>query len=569
MRHRASAIAATHIVAGVAAVMTCASLAPALLAEGFPVGHDTTAHLTYLYLFDAALAQGQFPVRWIEWIRAGHSQPLFSFYQPGFYYAVQLVHAVVPSLLLSAKLTLIAAWWAGGALVYVQLRSLGVWPAVLGALVFVRNPYLILDVFVRAAFPEFLALTCAPAVLWSLDRTLRSSASGWALVLAVSSAAMLLLHLPTVLMFLPVFATYTAVMWISGRCRGRSVAKVAVAVGLGLGMACFYVAPALLELQFTKMRELTSAYFDYRQHFVEPWQWFSVRWGYGGSESGPSDGMSFQVGIVQWLAIGGGLGAAAIAMRSGRRDAGMRLVYWLAVALAALLMTSAISAVIWNAVPALAFIQFPWRFLTVVSLTGGIVAALALSSVRSPFVQAIVVICAATGLVWQTQDLVKPSHYLPRASMYIDNPGWRLSRDAEALAFIEPGYYPSTVTRLPAASMERWEITGGEGEVTPVRVRDDRLALRIRSGRGVELTIRSHGFPGWRVSIDGRPAEWSYERELGFIVVDVPPGTHAIDAIFGDTAVRAWANGISLVSVLSCGAAVVMLGIGRMRRTRV
>jgi hypothetical protein len=549
-----------------AVAMSFASLAPSLLVRGFPLGHDTTAHLTYLYLFDAALAQGQFPVRWVEWIRPGHSQPLFSFYQPGFYYAVQLVHLLVPSLLLSAKLTILVAWWSGGAFLYLHLRRLGAWPAMLAVLLFIRAPYLILDVFVRAALPEFLALACAPAVLWSLDRSLRSPHIRYPLLFAAASAAMLLCHLPTVLMFLPVYATYAGALWLSGECGGRSVARVMAAAALGLGLASFYVLPALLELHLTKMRTLTSGYFDYRQHFVEPWQWFRPTWGFGGSEPGPGDGMSFQAGLVQWVAAGGGLVAAARAGRTGWNHPARRLLYWLGALAAALFMTSAASGVIWHAVPPLAFIQFPWRFLSVVSLAVAVVAAHALSSIRNTAVQAVVVLCVAGGLWWQTQGLLKPASYLPRAAMYIDSPGWRYARDVTRLAFIEPGYYPSTVVRVPEGAVERWQITRGTGTVSPRAVLDDRVVVDINSTEGVELTIRSHGFPGWRVLIDGSPTQWAYDRDFGFIVVNVPAGAHTIDAAFSDTPVRAWADRISLVSGASWIASAVGFALVRLRR---
>jgi hypothetical protein len=568
MPRRGFARAALLLTTGTAVVLSFASLAPSLLAPGFPVGHDTTAHLTYLYLFNAALAQGQFPVRWVEWIQPGHSQPLFNFYQPGFYYAVQLVHALVPSLLLSAKLTIVGAWWSGGVFVFLHLRRLGGWPAALGALLFVRAPYVILDVFVRAALPEFLALACAPAVLWSLDRSLRFPQARYPLIFAVASGAMLLCHLPTVLMFLPVYVTYAGWVWVSGATRTRWVARVAAAAVLGLGLAAFYVVPALLELHLTKMRALTAGYFDYRQHFVVAWQWFRPAWGYGGSEPGSADGMSFQVGLVQWAAVGAGVAAAARAVRGGASDQVRWLAYWLGILAAALFMTSAASAVIWTLLPPLAFIQFPWRFLSVVSLAVAMAAAHALSSIRRPAAQAAVVLCVAAGLWWQTQALLKPASYLPRAAMYIDNAGWRDARDATRLAFSEPGYYPSTAAQVPEGYVERWEITRGTGTVSPRTVLDDRLVVDVHSRDGIVLTIRSHGFPGWRVLIDGRSTHWTYDPDFGFIVIDVPPGAHTVDAAFGDTPVRAWANRISLLSGTLWSASALALAIGRLRRNR-
>src|SRR5262245_7677098 len=81
-----------NLVAALAIAAGSCTLAVPLLHSGFPLGHDLQAHLTYTYLFDRALQSGQFPVRWTQGIRAGDGQLLFNFYQPGFYYVVQLVH---------------------------------------------------------------------------------------------------------------------------------------------------------------------------------------------------------------------------------------------------------------------------------------------------------------------------------------------------------------------------------------------------------------------------------------------------------------------------------------------
>ncbi len=562
---------ARHVLPAMAAlgvILNAAALAPPLLARGFPAGHDAAAHLTYVYLFNSALAQGQFPVRWVEWVVPGHSQPLFSFYQPGFYYAVQLVHVFVPSLLLSTKLTVLGAWWFGSVFVYLLARPLGRWPAALAAVLFLRTPYLILDVFVRAAFPEFLALACAPAVLWSLDRTLRSRGPAFAVALAGFLAVMLVCHLPTVLMFVPVFMMYAAGVCVSGRCNRRSLVAAAAAAGLGAGLACFYVVPALVELPYTKIHALTSAYFDYRRHFVEPWQWFSLAWGFGGSEPGTSDAMSFQVGIVQWIALGAGLAAAVFALKRMERRRAAWLLCWLCGAVAALFMTTSAASMVWRAIPPLAFVQFPWRFLTVVSVAVAIVGALALASVRSRTIQAVLVLCVTAGLWWQTADLLRPVRYFPRGWMFIDDAGWRYDPHAADRAFVEPGYYPVTAPRLPGHDAQRWRISKGSGKLEAREARDDRIVLRVDAADRVELTIASHCFPGWRVLVDGTSARWSCDPELGFIVVGVPAGIHTVDADFGDTPVRAWCNRVTVLSATVWGAWAVALGASGARALR-
>ncbi len=94
-------------------VVSFGLLVVAMSHPGVPATHDSAAHFTYAYLFDRAIAQGQFPVRWIEWVRDGHGQPLFSFYQPGLYYLTQITHVVVPSLSRSLSVTVLIAWCLG------------------------------------------------------------------------------------------------------------------------------------------------------------------------------------------------------------------------------------------------------------------------------------------------------------------------------------------------------------------------------------------------------------------------------------------------------------------------
>src|SRR5439155_21907424 len=95
-------------VALAAVVASGVSLAAPELLPAFPLGHDAGVHPTHAFLFHRALAEGQIPVRWVEWIQDGLGQPLFSYYQVGFYYAVELIHAFGPSLELSIKLAVVA-----------------------------------------------------------------------------------------------------------------------------------------------------------------------------------------------------------------------------------------------------------------------------------------------------------------------------------------------------------------------------------------------------------------------------------------------------------------------------
>jgi hypothetical protein len=526
---------------------------------GVPATHDVAAHYTYTYLFDRALLQGQFPVRWVEWVRDGHGQPLFSFYQPGLYYLTQLVHVVVPSLSRSLMLTVLLAWGAGSFFTFAWLRPFGTLPASVAAIVFAFSPYLVLDVFVRGAYPEFAAIACAPGVLWSLDRSLADDRIHVRLVLSLLLAVMALCHLPSLLIFSPIFTGY-ALYTILSRSRPtppRRVIATAAAALLALGMSAFYVLPALAEIDYIWMRKMTTGYYDFHQHFVAPRQWFDYRWGYGGSVPGSDDQMSFQVGRLQWLLIG----AALVAAAKDVRRAGLILFWLAAIALTLFLMTGA-AAGVWEHMPGLAFVQFPWRLLMAIATASSALVALLLARLRSARLQAIAGLVIVVAAVMPMYDRLQPKGYHPPTILQIDFRGWRGTDPTQSAAALESGYHPASVRRPPVATTGRWTTTQGQGRVSARAERDDRLTLDVDTAGGVLVTINTPYFPGWILSLDGREIPASVDTESGFMQATIPAGRHTLDARLTDTPIRRWSNIVSAGS-LSVFAILLMVSVRR------
>ena len=132
---------------------------------------------------------------------------------------------------------------------------------------------------------------------------------------------------------------------------------------IGAAMAAFYVVPAVAELRLIQASRLTADTLDYHRHFVDPGQWFRWTWGYVAEE------MSFQVGVIQWAAIAATGACALWALRGGRgRTLLGESLWWLLVVLFGLFMTTTRSLPVWEAVKPLAFIQFPWRYMMLVSI---------------------------------------------------------------------------------------------------------------------------------------------------------------------------------------------------------
>ena len=543
-------IASISTVFAYAAVL--AGLVPLLtpfLLPNFLFAHDGGAHQTYAYLFDRAVHQGQLPVRWVEGLGYGRGQPLFNYYQVGFYYLVELIHLLGPRLSISVKLAIAAVWAAGTCFTYLWLRPLGRLPGLLAAAVFAWSPYLMVDGYVRTAYPELMAVCLIPAVFWSLDRLLRTGRPLFVGALALAIALLIISHLPAALIVAPICGAYLLARSVVRPVNMRHSLLTVMAVGVGIGLSAFYTLPSILELDAVRIRGLTNNYLDFHRHFVRPAAWLDWAWGYAPSASGEAGQISTQIGIVQWIVVAAAA-VAGVSVSSPRDPKRLALVGWLAVVVYALFMMTAASVGIWNRIAPLAFIQFPWRFLMVPTVACSALAALVLTFVPNRTTQALIVICAVA-LQWSvTQTYWGQAWVRERAAIAIDGPGWWISRNASMWGFREAAYDPKGVTRTPPMATERWTTVGGRSDVTPLLLTDTRVELRVAASEPTAVIVRSPFFPGWQLSLDGRRVTPRLQPDTAYMEVDVPPGSHRVDARFGNTRLRTTANRVSAASLL-------------------
>jgi hypothetical protein len=531
-------------IAAVAAVcLVLFTLLLPFLEPGYRNGHDMSAHVTYTYLFDEAIRQGQFPVRWIEGPASGYSQPLFNFYQVGLYYLVEVVHVVVPRLSLSLTLTVGLLWWTGAGFMFLWLKRFGSLPAALGALMFALSPYLVQDIFVRAAYPEFAAICFAPGVMWSVDRLMTTGRPVFLPISASLLGLMIICHLPAALIVSPLLVANVLFLCVTNQAKWASVRKVAVAGVWALGLSAFYVLPALVELKYVNVRALNTGDADYHNHFVMAKQ-------LDGLGLGRPDQLSFQLGVSQWIVVGLGslfiLWALAQRRRLPPREFG--ILVWLGAIGLALFMTNASSLRIWETLRFLSFIQFPWRFFLLISIAAAALGAFLLASIHDARVQAVILLVAIGLHLPLYINYQRPERLFPRDGLNIDDPAWRQTDQARRLAFYQMGYDPAGITQKPPVQIERSTIAEGSGTVRTIHERDDALTVEAQTGAGMRLSINSHYFPGWDIRRDGRDVTPAVMPGYGFILVDVPAGLHRIDARFGNTPVRTYANTMTLIS---------------------
>jgi hypothetical protein len=542
---------ATHLLAGPAIILVLAPIAIPFTQPGFPWGHDTPPHLANAFRFDRALWQGQFPVRWAEGLRPGSGQPLFNFYQVGFYYFLEALRATGIPLSAAFKLAPALLWWVGALFTWRWLQPFGPSAAFAGSVTFGLSPYVILDVFVRAAYPEFMAIVGIAGTLWATDAFLRRGHAGYLPALSGLVALLLISHLPACLIGAPLLIGQPLVRTLSDEQSRSRLPSLLLAAALGCGLASFYVIPALSELHLVSMWRLTMGGVDYRNNFVPAQLWIPrvpFEWNYFGTVvTGRDSLLPVQISIVQWAAIIGS--AAWLITRPWRRArfAASCVVLWLATIALALFMMHAVSGPIWTVVPALAVLQFPWRFFLLLSIAAAGLTAALISQIDRRLTQ---LSCAALVVgvhMYFYYPHLKPGGFVARSNMNIDDPRWIADSDPPPRTFEELGYDPAGTSPDPAVSAS-WSLLGA-GAIEPVSHTDAAIVVRIAAPHPVALRFNIPAFPGWSIAIDGIPTSVAVAPN-GYMLVSVPAGSHVVRAAFENTPIRLGANALSLISAV-------------------
>ncbi|GAB4567617.1 MAG: hypothetical protein Kow0047_19860 [Anaerolineae bacterium] len=219
--------------------------------------------------------------------------------------------------------------------------------AVVAAVAYGFTPWLVAMLYVRGALGELWIWALVPWLLSSLDgeqRSLRRVATAgviWVLLLWSQAGLGVLAIVSSVL---------AAVI-------SRRVAPLALAAsGVGLAVGVVGLLP-----WFARDGAGTQAFYD---HFLYLFQLIMPTWGYGVSQPGWQDEISFQVGAVPLaLALLSLVPASMVPSDGARRSRDRGIAATIVIALA--LLSLGVTAPLWRLVHGHEWLRFPWQVLTV------------------------------------------------------------------------------------------------------------------------------------------------------------------------------------------------------------
>lgn len=563
------------IIAIAFSILIFASLISPFLNKGFFAGHDTIIHFIYISKFTQALAEGQFPVRWIDWNVSGFNHPVFNFYQPGFFYLFSFYKSLGFSNQFSIHSLSLITWLSSAGFMYLFLRKhFSLFPSLLGSILYTFAPYHILDIFVRSAFPEFTAIAFIPALFWAIKAGYDSQKGYWFTLMSIFLAIVLISHPPTLLMFSPLILLYIAILTVQNKSKQVTL-QTLIALVTGLGLVSFFLLPAFLEQKYIPTTYLREGFYDFKNHFVCFSQLIVPFWDYGTTQVDCTDGISFQVGLMNWFMV---LLAAVFLiipwLRKFKNNLSSlvdftitKLDYYLillfiSVFFISLYMTTSIALPLWENLPYLAYIQYPWRFLIVAVFSSSFLGAFLLSRIKNPGFMLTTYAVLVLLIILTYGSYLKPIKYLDATE--VDFKTWEFKTGFwQAENFVpEPGYLPKWTEVLPGPEDRPKEELGFfvPGDITSYNLKKATDSATIKSSslkaheKSYKFEIKrtsivqfyTHFYPGWKLTINDQETSTNYENMYGFMRVALDPGTYRAQLKFEDTQFRSLANLLSI-----------------------
>ena len=507
-----------------------------------------------------ALEDGQFLVRWSENFGYGYGMPLFEFYAPLPYYVGAALHWLGLEVLTAVKLLfLLSAIFTTWGAYKLGKRFFGRSGAILTAAAITLAPYRAVNLFVRGALSEAWGIMAMPWVLLGVLQVIKREKNGWKtltislVILMLSHNIMTMLFVPLCLLFAVLFLGYRK--WIVHKNKNselKTLLRISGCLLLATGLSSFYLFPALLEKDLTKVGSIFSGYFHYSHHFLYIRQFFKLNWGYEGSAWGPDDGISFFLGWGQLVGLGAtGLLLLAKALKSKKwhkifSDNKVVLSTLFGVLLGLSLFMSILkSKPIWDALPGLSYAQFPWRFLGVGIIFLGLLVGMSASLIKRRGLRYLWTLFLLIALMFNA-SLFQPKEFLDDANQFYYTDEKLIQRE---MSGILPDYIPLQMAEelIPPASLA-WcqQDCAEELEVLVDRSHENLIRTNFKTDQVVEFAVAD--FAGWEVEVDGQSAE-KRTGSVGNIAVDVAAGDHLVGTRFSSSSVRLWSDLVSLFSL--------------------
>jgi 6-pyruvoyl-tetrahydropterin synthase related domain len=518
--------------------------------NGNASGHDFSFHAASWMDAAAQWRDGILFPRWADGANYGFGEPRFIFYPPLSWMFGAALSFVVPWLYVPAVFIVLTQTLAGLSAFALGRRLLPQRGALFCAVCYTANPYALLIVYMRSDFAEQLALVFFPVVILAALELTGAVQSNLGtprriVFLAVVFAAMWLANAPA-----GVIASYGLTVFLVWRAISQKSCRPllygATGLALGFGLAGFYLLPAAYEQRWVNISQALASGLQPAQNFL-----YAV---IPDQEHNAFNHIASNAAVLM-MVLTGIFACTSFPRDKQSRSEPLTKAVWsvlLVLAITSAVLMVRVSAIFWTALPKLRFVQFPWRWMSLLAIPFAclIAATTARKATRrywAVLLAAVLVAVLGCTAAWMVSRTWWDSEDIPVLREAIDNDEGFEGVDEYDPQVDDHTSLPDKFARIKLLNAEQ---KSGVARIHVERWSAERKEIRITAREPVRVALRILNYPAWRVEVNDSLVIPERTQENGQMVLPLAVGSSHVVVRFTRTPDRTVGAAVTLASML-------------------
>jgi hypothetical protein len=317
-------------------------------------------------------------------------------------------------------------------------------------------------------------------------------------------------------------------------------------VTLGLALASFYLFPAAYEQRWVNIAQAVSLGLQPSDNFL-----YTMT---NDPEHNVFNWIASSVAIV--LIVMTGI-ASLVAHRSPAKNEATdetkklwRVLLFLSAA--AIFMMMRPSSVFWEYLFKLRFVQFPWRWMSILAVPYSCFLAAAMTRRRAGWIlgAAVIVVSAAAGAFLVQQTWWDSDEIPALREAIVNDQGFEGTDEYDPV----DDDHTNLPEKAPRVAILPDDESGGaapRAEVRVLRWNAEVRDLQVSSQKPVRVTLRLLDYPAWRAEVNGKVATPQHAETSGQMILRLPAGTQHITLKFVRTPDRILGIFVSAAGLLA------------------
>jgi hypothetical protein len=513
-----------------------------VLFSGIPYGYDLPHHYQCAMTFYEAFLEGDFYPSWAANRNFGYGGMESRLYPPVAHYSLAVGYFLTGSWHIGSWLVFLLFTFLGALGIYLWAKEyLPARRAVFAGCFYALMPYHLNQLYNTFFFAEFVGSAILPFSFYFVSRVCRRGKAADVAGLAVSFAALILTHLPLTVIG-SICLTIYALTLLKRENPWRQFGKLSAGVLLGLGVSSFFWTKVLLERDLmAKAAVYADLWLDYRLNFLlTPIQTFE---GDLPTTIYETSLIFYDFQLLVILVLTAGCTVPFLIWLKGKelRMKGIWLIFGLSVFLAI-----PASRFVWDTVKPLQEVQFPWRWMAIISITASMLSANYLNHLFDWFktknraFALIVAGCILSFITYSASQIVRPALYIEKekVSAYMEKTSadigftfwWTIWARKEAFEIKE-----KVAAENRSVQFQKWTATEKEFEVSEGVSAPARIAVLYH--------------PNWRAAVNGAPVEIKPDPH-GAVLIPLDDKMSRVRLIFREPFAVVFAQRIAVFTAL-------------------